>query len=106
MEQKNGAATASTILGIVSLVIAVIGGITFGVIGAAIALILGIVAVVLGINAKKQTGGTKGQAGFVDGVNLLSESNRQTTPVSCLRFDNCLYYIRFFLFLQSPYMIF
>ena len=35
MEQKNGAATASTILGIVSLVIAVIGGITFGVIGAA-----------------------------------------------------------------------
>ena len=42
MEQKNGAATASTILGIVSLVIAVIGGITFGVIGAAIALILGI----------------------------------------------------------------
>lgn len=55
MEQKNGAATASTILGIVSLVIAVIGGITFGVIGAAIALILGIVAVVLGINAKKQT---------------------------------------------------
>ena len=68
MEQKNGAATASTILGIVSLVIAVIGGITFGVIGAAIALILGIVAVVLGINAKKQTGGTKGQAGFVCGL--------------------------------------
>ena len=59
MEQKNGAATASTILGIVSLVLAIIGGITFGVIGAAIALILGIVAVVLGINAKKQTGGTK-----------------------------------------------
>lgn len=53
MEQKNGAATASTILGIVSLVLAIIGGITFGVIGAAIALILGIVAVVLGINAKK-----------------------------------------------------
>ena len=36
----------------------------------------------------------------------VKESNRQTTPVSCLRFDNCLYYIRFFLFLQSPYMIF
>ncbi len=68
MEQKNGAATASTILGIVSLVLAIIGGITFGVIGAAIALILGIVAVVLGINAKKQTGGTKGQAGFVCGL--------------------------------------
>ena len=54
MEQKNGAATASTILGIVSLVLAIIGGVTFGVIGAAIALILGIVAVVLGINAKNR----------------------------------------------------
>lgn len=54
MEQKNGAATASTILGIVSLVIAVIGGITFGVIGAAIALILGIVAVVLGLMQKNR----------------------------------------------------
>lgn len=31
-------------------------------------MILGIVAVVLGINAKKQTGGTKGQAGFVCGL--------------------------------------
>lgn len=53
MEQKNGAATASTILGIVSLVIAVIGGITFGVIGAAIALILGIVAVVFSVLMQK-----------------------------------------------------
>lgn len=53
MEQKNGAATASTILGIVSLVLAIIGGITFGVIGAAIALILGIVAVVLAVLMQK-----------------------------------------------------
>lgn len=36
MEQKNGAATASTILGIVSLVLAIIGGITFGIIFAVI----------------------------------------------------------------------
>ena len=53
MEQKNGAATASTILGIVSLVIAVIGGITFGVIGAAIALILGIVAQLFSVLMQK-----------------------------------------------------
>ena len=64
MEQKNGAATASTILGIVSLVLAIIGGITFGVIGAAIALILGIVAVVLGINAKKTDRGPKRSGWF------------------------------------------
>ena len=42
----------------------------------------------------------------IDGVNLLPESIRQTTPVTCFRFDNCFYYIRFLLFLQSPYMIF
>ena len=41
-----------------------------------------------------------------DGVYLLSESIRQTTPVTCFRFDNCFYYIRFLLFLQSPYIIF
>ena len=42
----------------------------------------------------------------IDRVNLLSENNRQTTPVTCLRFDNCLYYIRFFVSLQSPYIVF
>ena len=70
MEQKNGAATASTILGIVSLVIAVIGGITCGVIGAASALILGIVAVVLGINAKKQPANKKSRLNFENIENL------------------------------------
>ena len=55
MEQKNGKATAGTALGIVSLVIAILGGIMFGVIGAGIALALGVVAVVLSINAKKET---------------------------------------------------
>lgn len=68
MEQKNGAATASLILGIVSLVLAVVGGITYGVIGAGIALVLGIIAVVLGVNAKKQTNGAQGQTGFVLGL--------------------------------------
>lgn len=41
-----------------------------------------------------------------DGVNLLLESNRQNTPVICFRFGNHLYYICFFLVLQSPYVIF
>ena len=49
---------------------------------------------------------TNEQRRALDGVNLLSESNRQNTPVTCFRFDNCLYYICFFLFLQSPYVIF
>lgn len=68
MEQKNGKATAGTVLGIVSLVLAIVGGITFGVIGAGIALVLGVIALVLSINAKKETNGTKGQAGFVCGL--------------------------------------
>lgn len=71
MEQKNGAATAATVLGIVSLILAILGGIMFGVIGAGIALVLGVVAVVLGINAKKETGGTKGQTGFICGFSVL-----------------------------------
>lgn len=54
MEQKNGKAAAGTALGIVSLIIAILGGIMFGVIGAGIALVLGVVAVVLSINAKKK----------------------------------------------------
>lgn len=68
MEQKNGKAAAGTALGIVSLIIAILGGIMFGVIGAGIALVLGVVAVVLSINAKKETEGAKGQAGFVCGL--------------------------------------
>lgn len=59
---------ASTALGIISLVLAIVGGITFGVIGAGIALILGIVAIVLGVNAKKATNNAKGGAGFICGI--------------------------------------
>lgn len=68
MEQNNGKATLATALGIVSLVVAIIGGITFGVIGGIIALVLGILALVFGINAKKETNGEKGQAGFICGL--------------------------------------
>lgn len=65
---SSSSAGISTALGILSLVISIVGGITFGVIGAGIALVLGIVAIVTGINAKKQTNGTKGSAGFVCGI--------------------------------------
>ena len=68
MEQKNGKATAGSVLGIISLILAIVGGITFGVFGAGIALALGIIALVLSINAKKETNGTKGQAGFICGL--------------------------------------
>ena len=68
MEQKNGKATAGMVLGIVGLILAIIGGLCFGVIGAGIALVLGIVAVVLSVNVKKETDGAKGQAGFVCGL--------------------------------------
>lgn len=64
----NGGGGLSTALGIVSLIVAIVGGITFGIIGAGIAIVLGIVAIVLGINAKKATNGAAGTGGFVCGI--------------------------------------
>lgn len=52
----------------VSLVVGIIGGITFGVIGGAIALVLGIVAIIMGVGAKKETNGAKGSAGMICGI--------------------------------------
>ncbi len=65
---SNTNATIATLCGVLSIVLAIIGGIMFGVIGAGIAVVLGIVAIVMGINAKKQTNGAKGSAGFVCGI--------------------------------------
>lgn len=66
--ENNQKATISTICGIVSLVVGIIGGITFGVIGGAIALVLGIVAIIMGVGAKKETNGAKGSAGMICGI--------------------------------------
>ena len=66
--QNNSKSTISLVCGIVSIVIGIIGGFTFGVIGAAIALAAGIVAVVMGVGAKKETNGAKGSAGMVCGI--------------------------------------
>ena len=66
--QNNSKATVSLICGILSLAIGIIGGFTFGVIGASIALVLGIVAVVMGVGAKKETLGAKGTGGMVCGI--------------------------------------
>jgi len=68
MEQNNGTATAATVLGIVSLVFAFVGSITFGVIGSGIAIVTGIIALVFGISVKKQTNGSMGSAGFICGL--------------------------------------
>lgn len=65
---KVPGAVPSLVCGIASLVIAVIGGITFGIIGAAISIVLGIIAVVLGINAKKNSNNQAGGPGFICGL--------------------------------------
>lgn len=46
--QNNSKATVGTICGIVSIIVGIIGGLTFGVIGGSIALVLGIVGIVFG----------------------------------------------------------
>lgn len=68
MEKKSGKSTASAVFGILSLVTAVVGGITWGVIGASAAALFGIIAVITGIGAKKESDGRKGTAGFVCGI--------------------------------------
>lgn len=58
----------SVACGVVAIVVAIIGGPTFGIIGGLIALVLGVVAMVTGIMAKKATNGAKGTPGFVCGI--------------------------------------
>ena len=58
-------ATISLVCGISSIVVAVLGGIMFGVVTGIIAVVLGAVAVITGITAKKESGNTKGTGGFV-----------------------------------------
>lgn len=65
---KNTAATVATVCGIIGLVVSILGGITFGVIGAFIGIALGVVGLVMGIKAKKETNDAKGTAGFVCGL--------------------------------------
>lgn len=61
-------ATISLVCGISSIVVAVLGGIMFGVVAGIIAVVLGAVAVITGITAKKESGNTKGTGGFVCGL--------------------------------------
>lgn len=62
---SNGLGTA---LGVFSLILSILGGILFGVIGAGIAVLLGIIAVVLSTNAKKKSNSRVGTGGFVCGL--------------------------------------
>ena len=68
MYPKNTAGTIATICGILSIVVAILGGIMFGIIGAGLGVVLGVVAVVEGMNAKKATANTQGSAGFICGI--------------------------------------
>ncbi|MBO4396179.1 MAG: DUF308 domain-containing protein [Eubacterium sp.] len=61
----SGAALA---LGIIGLVMALMGGSLFGVIGGGIAVIMGIIAICLGVSAKNKTNRKKGTGGFVLGI--------------------------------------
>lgn len=64
----GGLGTVGTVCGVLSLVVAILGGIMFGVIAAFIGVILGVVGLIIGINTKKQTGGAKGTGAFVCGL--------------------------------------
>ena len=67
MEENNNtnASPIGMIFGILSLVLSIVGGITFGVIGAGVALVLGVLGIIMSINVKKATNGAKGTGGLV-----------------------------------------
>lgn len=62
--QSNGKATASLILGIISIA----AGVVFGIYGGIIGLICGIISIVLGVKAKKESPSGMATAGFVLGI--------------------------------------
>ena len=66
--QNSSKATIGTICGILSIIVGILGGLAFGIIGGSIALVLGIVGIIMGVTAKKETGGLKGGAGMVCGI--------------------------------------
>ena len=69
MEQNNNnVSPLGMVFGIVSLVVSIVGGITFGIIGAGVALVCGILAIVMSVKVKKETDGAKGTGGMVMGI--------------------------------------
>jgi len=65
MKNNNGLAIA---LGVCGIVISIIGGMTFGIIGAILGLALSVGGIILGINTQKATGGAQGKGGFICGI--------------------------------------
>ena len=65
MKSQNGLSLA---LGICGIIISILGGITFGIIGAIIGLGLSVGGIILGVNTKKATNGAEGMGGFVCGI--------------------------------------
>ena len=69
MEQNNNnVSPLGMVFGLIALVVSIVGGITFGIIGAGIALVCGIIAIVLSVKVKKETDGAKGTGGMVMGI--------------------------------------
>lgn len=65
MKNNNGLSIA---LGVCGIVISIIGGMTFGIIGAIIGLACSVGGIILGINTQKATGGAQGKGGFICGI--------------------------------------
>ena len=65
MKNNNGLSIA---LGVCGIVISIIGGMTFGIIGAIIGLGCSVGGIILGINTQKATGGAQGKGGFICGI--------------------------------------
>ena len=58
-------------LGVIGLIMSIIGGVMFGIIGGGVGAVLGIIAIILGVQAKGKTDRAKGNGGFVTGIIAL-----------------------------------
>lgn len=82
MEQKNGKAVASLVLGIISLVLMFIPY------GGWVGLILGIVGIILGISAKKEAPSGMATAGLV--LSIIAVALCAISLIACVACVGCI----------------
>ena len=82
MEQRNGKAIASLVLGIISLVCVFFGY------GALLGIVLGVVGIILGVSAKKEAPSGMATAGLV--LSIIALALCAITFIACVACVGCL----------------
>ena len=67
-KNKKAPARSALALGILGIILAIVMGFFFGIIGAGFSFILGVIAIILGCRSRKITDKNKGKGGLVTGI--------------------------------------